>query len=88
MSNNMFTKQDYLNVVHTFNAYNGFKIVLPKHDHVYDTLVSYTAELLDLIKDVDRYENIREQGFSDDHLATEIGLTVLHINKISNGIKN
>jgi hypothetical protein len=84
----MSTKQDYLNVVHTFNAYNGFKIVLPKHDHVYDTLVPYTAELLNLIKDVDRYENIRKQGFSDDHLATEIGLTVLQINKISNGIKN
>tara|TARA_Y100000389_G_scaffold198753_1_gene235830 strand:+ start:5078 stop:5332 length:255 start_codon:yes stop_codon:yes gene_type:complete len=84
----MFTKQDYLDVVHTFNKYNGFKIVLPKHDHVYDTLVPYTTELLNLIKDVDRYENIRKQGFSDDHLATEIGLTVLHINKISNGIKN
>lgn len=77
-------KEAYVRAVNRFNSINGFEILLPREEDRYAALTTYTETINNLIKDVIRYENIRKQGFSDDHLATEIGLVVFEINELSN----
>tara|TARA_Y100000389_G_C17413522_1_gene492320 strand:- start:355 stop:624 length:270 start_codon:yes stop_codon:yes gene_type:complete len=76
----------YLNTIDIFNKISGFRILKPINDDITKKLEPYTCKIKELIKDLERYEYIRSKGFSDDHLATEIGLFVMHINQISNGI--
>lgn len=76
-------KEEYVHTVKRFNSFNGFKILLPHNEDRYTALIPYTETINNLIKDVIRYESIRKQGFSDDHLATEIGLVVFEINQLS-----
>ena len=76
----------YLDTIDIFNKISGFRILQPKNDEIKNKLEPYTRKIQELIKDLERYESIRSKGFSDDHLATEIGLFVMHINQISNGI--
>ncbi len=76
----------YIDTIDIFNKISGFTISQPKNDDINNKLEPYTQKIQELIKDLKRYESIRSKGFSDDHLATEIGLFVMHINQISNGI--
>lgn len=75
----------YLETIQRFNEKSGFQILEPENDLIKQKLESYTYKIEQLIKDLEIYESIRSKGFSDDHLATEIGLFVMHINKISKG---
>ena len=81
----MTTSKDlYIDAVKRFNTINGFEIKLPDNDDKYETLVSlYLDKILELIEENIRYEGVRNEGFSDDHLATEIGLMVYEINRNS-----
>lgn len=74
----------YIHAVKKFNAFNGFEINLSDNTEIYPHLIQYTDEVVEHTKMLERYHAIREQGFSDDHLATEIGLFVLHLNKKTN----
>jgi hypothetical protein len=76
-------KEAYVRAVKRFNSFNGFEILLPLNEERYTSLIPYTETVNNLINDVRRYEIIRRQGFSDDHLATEIGLVVFEINRLS-----
>ena len=79
------TKNYYIDAVTRFNAINGFEIKLPENDELYETLVPlYLDKILELIEENIRYQGIRNEGFSDDHLATEIGLMVYEINRKTN----
>jgi len=75
----------YIDAVKRFNAINGFEIKLPENDDMYEILVPlYFDKILELIEENIRYEAVRNEGFSDDHLATEIGLMVYEINRKTN----
>ena len=81
----MDNKQSYIDVVNRFNAINGFEIVLPKSDEMYKKLAPLYLETIErLIIENTMYEKIRTKNFSDDHLATEIGLMVYKINRKTN----
>ena len=78
-------KNSYIDAVKRFNTINGFEIKLPENDELYETLVPlYLDKILELIEENIRYQGIRNEGFSDDHLATEIGLMVYEINRNTN----
>lgn len=83
----MTPRESYLKAVETFNSKGTFTICFPG-DAVIDKVVPYTDEIYEKLNDLERYENIRKQGFSDDHLATEIGLFVLHLNQVTLNIKD
>ena len=84
----MDNKQTYIDTVTRFNAINGFEIVLPKSDEMYEKLVPLYLEIIErLIIENTLYEKVRNEGFSDDHLATEIGLMVYEINRNTNAKK-
>lgn len=70
---------EYMDAITRFNDMGTFIIEKPKPDdhHIF----SYEKEVREKIHDLLRYESIREKGYSDDHLATEIGLFVLHLNR-------
>ena len=78
--------QEYLNAILTFNNKGSFTICEPS-EYIIKKLIPYTNEVIEKTADLERYEQVRKKGFSDDHLATEIGLFVLHINQITKGIK-
>ena len=82
----MTTAKDlYIDAVKRFNTINGFEIKLPKNNELYETLVPlYLDTILELIEENIRYEGVRNEGYSDDHLATEIGLMVYEINRKTN----
>lgn len=78
-------KDSYIDAVKRFNTINGFEIKLPKNNELYETLVPlYLDTILELIEENIRYEGVRNEGFSDDHLATEIALMVYEINRKTN----
>ena len=79
-------KQEYLNAILAFNKKGSFTIYTPS-EFVIDKLIPYTNQIVEKTHDLERYEQVREKGFSDDHLATEIGLFVLHLNQITKGTK-
>lgn len=82
----MTTAMDsYIDAVKRFNTINGFEIKLPDNDDKYEKLVPlYLDKIFELIEENIRYQGIRNEGFSDDHLATEIGLMVYEINRKTN----
>lgn len=82
----MTTAKDlYIDAVKRFNTINGFEIKLPKNNELYETLVPlYLDKILELVEENIRYQGIRNEGFSDDHLAAEIGLMVYEINRKTN----
>ena len=77
----------YQKAVEEFNEISGFVITLPKIQRVYDKLIPFIADIKEKKIDLLRYEDIRKQGYSDDHLATQIGSFVLHLNQITNEVK-
>ena len=76
----MTPQQQYLQAIDDFNTMSDFKIIYPS-ENVIHKLIKYTSEIHEKMKDLDIYESIRKRGYSDDHLATEIGLFVLHLNQ-------
>ena len=82
----MTTAMDsYIDAVKRFNTINGFEIKLPDNADKYEKLVPlYLDKIFELIEENIRYQDIRNEGFSDDHLATEIGLMVYEINRKTN----
>lgn len=76
----MTPQQQYLQAIDDFNTMSDFKIIYPS-EIVIQKLIKYTSEIHEKMKDLDIYESIRKRGYSDDHLATEIGLFVLHLNQ-------
>lgn len=79
--------EEYTEAVRKFNAYDSFVIHLPVSWTKFGELVEYTEAIKEHTKLLNRYMNIRKQGYSDDHLATEIGLFVLHLNQTTLGVE-
>jgi hypothetical protein len=83
----MSTIEEYTESVRKFNAYDSFVIHLPVTWNKFRELVEYTEAVKEHTELLKRYLMIRNQGYSDDHLATEIGLFVLHLNQTTLGVE-
>lgn len=71
-----------MNVIDEFNSKNRFQINTPPAKYLPMLLNEYEDEIKGKIRDLERYEGIRFRGYSEDHLASEIGSFVLELNKI------
>ena len=78
---------EYKNLVSEFNSLSGFIIQLPKNERVFESLIPFIDELGQMKLRLIEYERIRNRGYSDDHLATEIGSFVLRLNQITNEVR-
>ena len=79
--------KEYTEAVRKFNAHESFMIHLPVSWNRFQELVEYTVAVKEHTALLKRYIKIRNQGYSDDHLATEIGLFVLHLNQTTLGVE-
>lgn len=77
---------DLNEAIRDFNRLSGFVIMDTSSVSNRERLAPLAAKIRAQIPALARYQAIRERGFSDDHLATEIGLFVLHINQVICGV--
>ena len=84
---NMSSIDEYMEAVRMFNSYDSFIIHTPSSRNSYEDLLQYTDAIKEHTDMLKRYIDIRKKGFSDDHLATEIGLFVLHLNQTLLGVR-
>lgn len=82
------SKENYINIVRQFNDVSELKLLLPQSDDLYEKMIPYTRIIEELINDVKRFNFMVKKGFYPEHLATEIGLTVLDINERSENKRN
>ena len=86
----MYTKTDYVRAVEEFNSVRSFNIMLPKsNDHMYKLLAEKFTERIRVAKDhLEKYEHFRKAGFVDNTISTELCNFVVHINQITNLVKD
>jgi hypothetical protein len=72
-----------MNVIEAFNSKSGFQITIPSAKHLPMFLNNSTVvdDIQEMIRALDRYKATRDRGYSDDHLASEIGSFVLELNQ-------
>jgi hypothetical protein len=79
-----------MNAVEEFNAKSGFRIIMPldnnkdnkNYAHAYAMILNESKDdIQEMTRALERYEAIRARGYSDDHLASEIGSFVLDLNQ-------
>tara|TARA_Y100000389_G_C17376350_1_gene471864 strand:- start:51 stop:302 length:252 start_codon:yes stop_codon:yes gene_type:complete len=73
---------EFVTAATRFNSLSDFKLVI-QNPHSVGKMERFTEELLQMTKKLEEYVSIRERGYSDDHLATEIGQFVLHLNQVA-----
>lgn len=76
----------FLSLVEKFNSISNFRIIEPSTPDTLARVTPFVDKVSAVIKSLERYQSIRDKGYSDDHLATEIGLFVLHINQVINNV--
>lgn len=74
--------KELIEAIHDFNQMSGFVIADPSSVSEKARLDGLAPKVRAHIPALARYQAIRERGYSDDHLATEIGLFVIHINRV------
>lgn len=85
-----YTKQDYINAVKDFNAVNSFQLLLPDDDEedMYTRLaIRFTKIVKDMKIRLEKYEIGRKNGTTDIAISTSICAFVVHINQITNHVK-
>ena len=81
--------ENYKLAVQEFNSIKSFNIVLPDNDVLYDKLSKYTDVMLKFKDLLSKYETMREStGEADNDVSTEICRFVVHINQLTNEVKN
>lgn len=76
----------FVSLVEEFNKLSNFCIIAPSTPETLVRVAPFADKVSEVIKSLERYHSIRKRGYSDDHLATEIGLFVLHINQVINNV--
>ena len=76
----------FISLVEKFNSISNFRIIEPSTPDTLARVSPFADKVSAVIKSLERYQSIRNKGYSDDHLATEIGLFVLHINQVINNV--
>lgn len=77
---------DLIEAIRDFNKMSGFVIMDPSNASDPKRLEGLAQKVCAQIPALARYQATRERGYSDDHLATEIGLFVMHINQVITGV--
>lgn len=77
---------DLNEAIRDFNRMSGFVIMDPSSASDPKRLEGLAPKVRAQIPALARYQTIRKRGYSDDHLATEIGLFVMHINQVITGV--
>lgn len=81
--------ENYKLAVQEFNSVKSFNIMLPENVTLYDKLSKYTDVMLKFKGLLARYENMRKStGEADNDVSTEICRFVVHINQLTNEVKN
>ena len=73
---------EFVTAATRFNDLSDFKLVIPPQQSV-RRMECFTEELLQMTKKLEEYVSIRERGYSDEYLATEIGQFVMHLNQVA-----
>jgi|UniRef100_A0A6C0BRH1 hypothetical protein len=69
-------------LINHINSISGFHIHKPDDQYMYILCKNKNYQALQSIRDhIEEYNMIRNKGFSDDHLATYIGILVQDVNK-------
>lgn len=85
----MYTKQDYITAVEEFNSLKSFNIVLPRDNDMFKTLAKkFTKQIREYKDNLETYEHFRKNGFVDNNISTDICSFVVHVNQITNNIKD
>ena len=85
----MYNKTDYVRAVEEFNSIKSFNIVLPKSNDMYKQLANKFTDQIRVAKDhLEKYEFLRKAGFGDRTISNELCNFVVHINQITNGVKD
>lgn len=85
----MYNKTDYVRAVEEFNSIKSFNIVLPKSNDMYKQLANKFTDQIRVAKDhLEKYEFLRKAGFADKMISNELCNFVVHINQITNGMKD
>lgn len=85
----MYTKTDYVKAVDEFNSVKSFNIILPKSNDMYKLLAEKFTDQIKFAKEhLEKYEFLRKAGFVDRTISNELCNFVVHINQITNGVKD
>lgn len=69
-------------VIDEINSISGYNIKKPNVEHMStDSIQRIVDKLIRIKNDLQEYKRIRDQGYSEDYLATKIGLSVSGIYK-------
>jgi hypothetical protein len=78
---------DYITAVNKFNAIKSFNMVLPKEDKYYEKLIPYIDEIYYFAQELEDLEEKRRNGIINLKRANKICLFVVHMNQVSNGVR-
>lgn len=85
----MYTKTDYVRAVEEFNSVKSFNIILPKSNDMYKLLAEKFTDQIKIAKEhLEKYESLRKAGYVDRMISTELCNFVVHINQITNLVKD
>lgn len=81
------SKENYINAINEFNSVKSFNMLLPTNESYYEKLIPYTNDIVNLKQELVNLEKNRKCGLFDIKHSNEICLFVVHINQVSNGIR-
>jgi hypothetical protein len=71
-----------MNAIEEFNTKSGFRIIMPLDNKDLTMILNQSKDdIQEMTRASERYEAVRARGYSDDHLASEIGSFVLNLNQ-------
>ena len=71
-----------MNAIEEFNTKSGFRIIMPLDNKDLTIILNESKDdIQEMTRASERYEAVRARGYSDDHLASEIGSFVLDLNQ-------
>jgi hypothetical protein len=80
-------KENYINAINEFNSIKSFNMLLPTKEAYYEKLIPYTDDIVSLTQELTNLEKNRKCGLFNIKHSNEICLFVVHINQVSNGIR-
>ena len=80
--------EKYRKAVDEFNDVKSFNIMYPNDESLHKKLSKYTNAVNIYKTYLYNYEESRKQGKFDEHISTDICKFVVHINQLTNQIKD
>jgi len=79
--------EEYKQAVGNFNSMKSFNIMYPENESLYEQLSKYTTVVNIYGNYLRNYEKVRKQGLIDEKVSRDICKFVVHINQLTNEIK-